>query len=269
MSRREPAPPLLAADEPPAAELFNPAGRAPVLLVCDHASRRIPRALGTLGLAEPDLGRHIAWDIGAADATRHLAGRLDAPAVLCGYSRLVIDCNRRPEDPTLIPAASDGTPIPGNRALAPARRAARIAAIFAPYHAAVARQLAALAARGLRPALLSIHSCTPVLNGRFRPWEIGICWDGDRRLAGPALERLRARGDIVVGDNEPYALVRGEDYTVPLHAMERGLPHLQVEFRQDLVADPAAAARQADILFEALRDVLADGALYRERSPLE
>jgi predicted N-formylglutamate amidohydrolase len=256
------APRLLDAAEPPAAEHFNRDGRAPVLLVCDHASRRIPRRLGSLGLSEPDLSRHIAWDIGAAEVTRYLAKRLDAPAVLCGYSRLVVDCNRSPEDPTLMPAVSDGTTIAANVNLDEAERAQRLDEIFHPYHTALATRLGELSATGRKPALLSIHSCTPEMNGRFRPWHIGICWEEDRRIAGPVLEALQQRPDIVVGDNEPYALVSNEDYTVPIHAMRRGLPHLQVELRQDLIASAAGAERYGAILFEALQGALSDETLY-------
>lgn len=244
-------PALSVSDKSPAYQVVNPDGRAAILLVCDHASARIPAALGDLGLGAPDLVRHIAWDIGAADATRRMAEALDAPAVLSGYSRLVVDCNRHPTDPTLMAATSDGTAIPGNAGLSVAAREERLAAIYRPYHDAVAAWLA----DGTR-ALLSIHSCTPVMNGRARPWHIGVCWEDDRRLAGPALDALAGRGDLLVGDNEPYALDPREDFTVPWHAMRRGLPHIQVEFRQDLVADATGAARWADILTGALAPTL-------------
>jgi len=240
---------MIADDEPPAFEIVNPTGAAPVLLLCDHASRRIPRALGDLGLGDEDLARHIAWDIGAGDVTRRLAARLGAPAVLCSYSRLVIDCNRHLHDPGIIVEASDGTPVPGNHALGEGDRDARIEGIWRPYHQAIAQQLHGRDA----VTVLSIHSCTPQLrHGPARPWHIGICWETDRRLATPVLAALRRRTDLVVGDNEPYALDGREDYTIPVHAMARGLRHLQVEFRQDLIATLEGAARHADILFEAL-----------------
>jgi predicted N-formylglutamate amidohydrolase len=249
---------MLAPDEPDACVLVNAAARAPILLVCDHASRRIPRALGDLGLDEAERSRHIAWDIGAADVTHHLAARLGAPAVLANYSRLVIDCNRHPHDPTLIPESSDGTVVAGNRGLGAADRNVRIDLIHRPYHRAIADLLDRMATRGSTPAVLSIHSCTPQLrNGPQRPWHIGICWEHDRRLAAPVLAALRARTDLVVGDNEPYALTSDEDYTLPVHAARRGLAHLLVEFRQDLVDTPAGAVRHGDILLEALRPALA------------
>ena len=249
--------PLLTADDPPAVELVNEAGPAPILLTCDHASLRIPRRLGDLGLAEPDRVRHIAWDIGAADVTRHMARALDAPAILSGYSRLVVDCNRHLHDPTLIPAVSDGTPIAANANLAPAGRQARLDALYHPYHQAVAQRLDRFAAVGITPVFLSIHSCTPEMNGRFRPWHIGVCWAEDRRLAAPVMEALAGDPAIVVGDNQPYNLDLNEDYTVPVHAMARGLPHLLVEIRQDLIADPDGARHWAEVLLAALRSALA------------
>jgi predicted N-formylglutamate amidohydrolase len=243
--------PLLAEDEPPY-ELFNPEGRAPILLICDHASRRVPRRLRDLGLDERERSRHIAWDIGAADVTRHMASQLNAPALLAGYSRLVVDCNRHLHDPTLMPAVSDGTPIAANASLAPADRQARLDALYHPYHRAIAQRLDAFAARGILPSLLSIHSCTPEMNGQLRPWHIGVCWETDRRIAGPVMEALGREPDVVVGDNQPYNLDLQEDYSVPVHAIRRGLPHLQVEFRQDLIATPAGACRWADVLLAAL-----------------
>jgi predicted N-formylglutamate amidohydrolase len=249
--------PLLTADDPPAVELVNEAGRAPILVTCDHASRRIPSRLGNLGLAEADRVRHIAWDIGAADVTRHMAQALDAPAILSGYSRLVVDCNRHRQDPTLMPAVSDGTPIAANAGLAPADREARLDALYHPYHQAIAQRLDRFAAVGITPPFLSIHSCTPEMNGRFRPWHIGVCWAEDRRLAGPVMAALACDPEVVVGDNQPYNLDLNEDYTVPVHAMARGLPYLQVEIRQDLIATAAGARHWADVLLAALRPVFA------------
>ncbi len=248
---------LLAEDEPPPYELFNPEGAAPILLICDHASRRVPRKLNDLGLHERELSRHIGWDIGAADVTRHMALQLNAPALLAGYSRLVVDCNRHLHDPTSMRPLSDGTPIPGNATLSPADRQARIDALYQPYHRAIAQRLDDFANRGVAPTLLSIHSCTPEMAGQFRPWHIGICWDSDRRLAGPVLEALGRVPGVVVGDNQPYNLDLREDYSVPVHALRRGLPHLQVEFRQDLVATPAGARHWAEVLLAALPSAVA------------
>jgi len=252
--------PLLAEDEPPPYELFNPEGAAPVLLICDHASARVPRRLHDLDLTAGELWRHIGWDIGAADITRHMALQLDASALLSGYSRLVVDCNRHLHDPTLMPAVSDGTAIALNANLASADRQALLDALYHPYHRAIAQRLDDFASRGVTPALLSIHSCTPEMSGQFRPWHIGICWETDRRIAGPVLEALGRAPGIVVGDNQPYNLDLQEDYSVPVHAMQRGLPHLQVEFRQDLIATPAGGRQWADVLLAALPPVLAQPA---------
>jgi predicted N-formylglutamate amidohydrolase len=255
--------PLLAADEPPPFELLNPAGRGRALLFCDHANRIIPRGLNQLGLQGDDLTRHIAWDIGAADATRHMSAVLDAPAVLCNYSRLVVDCNRMLQDATLIPRVSDGTAIPGNAAISEADRQRRLTEIYAPYHRAIEDLAEELRRRHGVAAMLSIHSCTERMNGQFRPWEIGVCWEKDDRMAKPVMEALRRKGTINVGDNQPYGLVAGEDASVPLHAVRRGWPHFQVELRQDLIATSATARQWADILIDALRPVLAESDLYR------
>ncbi len=252
--------PLLTEDELPPFELVNDAGAAPILLICDHASRRVPRRLRDLGLEERELSRHIAWDIGAADVTRRMALQLNAPALLAGYSRLVVDCNRHLHDATLMPAVSDGTAIAGNANLSTADRQARLDALYHPYHRAIAQRLDDFASQGVAPTLLSIHSCTPDMAGQFRPWHIGICWDSDRRISGPVLEALGRVPGVVVGDNQPYNLDLREDYSVPVHAMRRGLPHLQVEFRQDLIATPAGAAHWADILLAALPPTLAQPA---------
>jgi len=258
-----PIAPLLGAADAEAIELCHPGGRAPVLITCDHASRAVPRTLGSLGLDEDILARHIGWDIGAAEVTRRLSRLLDAPAVLSGYSRLVIDCNRDPEDASSIPAASDGVTIPGNLGLSPAARAARRAAIFEPYHAAIAEWIAAALVRAIVPALLSIHSFTPEMNGRKRPWHVGILWDRDKRIPVPLLAALSADAALLVGDNEPYSAREPVGYTVRHHAVAHGLPHVAIELRQDLIADAAGASQWADRLALALRPILARSEIYR------
>ena len=258
--------PVLPGDgDPPPVERHNPSGAAPCLVVCDHASRAIPRALGGLGLAPDHRDEHIAWDIGAAAVARRLARRLDAPALLCGYSRLVIDANRHPGSAGSIVEVSDSVAVPGNRALSPAARAARLDAVFRPYHEAIEGALDRFAERVLTPALVSVHTMTPCLRGRAPRWqEAALCWYRDDRMARPVLERLRGRG-LRVGDNTPFRLDPGEDYTVPEHALRRGLPHLQLELRQDLVADEAAALTWADRLHDIVADLIADPRLRRVR----
>jgi predicted N-formylglutamate amidohydrolase len=255
--------PLLAPDEPAPFETLNPEGKAPFLLICDHASRRVPQALDGLSLDEALLLRHIGWDIGAAEVTRGLARHFEAPAVLAGYSRLVIDCNRRLGDPGSIPEVSDGVVVPGNRALPETEARRRQDALFHPYHQAIDAALARWTGRGLTPALVSIHSFTPVMNGFERPWHIGILWDQDPRIAVPLMANLRAQADINVGDNEPYSARVPQGYSVAAHAASRGFPHVAVEIRQDLIDTHHRAAEWIERLSTALSPVLRDGSIYR------
>jgi predicted N-formylglutamate amidohydrolase len=265
MSRVPPAPSprLLGADDPGPVEICNGEGTAALVLTCDHASAAVPRALRGLGLSAEAIEQHIGWDIGAAAVTRLLAPMLDAPAFLSGYSRLVVDCNRDPDDATSIPAASDGVTVPGNLDLSAAQRAARIEACFRPYHAAIAARIDALLGAGRVPALISIHSFTPVMNGFARPWHVGILWDKDPRVPLPLLRALRGDPTLSVGDNEPYSAREPAGYTVRHHAAGRGLPHVAIELRQDLIAAGEGASAWAARLAAALRPILARAELYR------
>jgi len=230
--------------------MLRPHGTGRFLLFCDHASNRIPGELENLGLPPSELNRHIAWDIGAAGITEELSAILDAPAILCGTSRLVIDCNRQLHAPDLIPEVSDATPIPGNRNLSVAERQRRIGKYFDPYHEAIESLIEGRDAR--KSIAISIHSMTPCLAGNIRPWQIALSSDRERSLAQPMLEDLRRPGDVTVGDNQPYDLDPLVDYTIPFHAMRRNMPHLQVEFRQDEVAEAAGQIRWARRFAEAL-----------------
>ena len=266
MSDARPAPapaPLLGPGDPPAAEIVNPAGGTPLLFLCDHASNAIPEALARLGLDESILRLHVAWDIGAAEVARRLAARFDAPLVLSGYSRLVVDCNRRPGHPASIPAESDGVTIPGNRRLDDDAVERRRAACFQPYHDAIDRMLAGFAARGVVPAVLSVHSFTPVFGGATRPWHAGVLWNRDPRIPTPLLAALRADPRIVVGDNEPYDARDDHGYSMKRHAEAAGLPHALIEIRQDLIDTRHGAEDWAYRIGDALSPILADGALYR------
>jgi predicted N-formylglutamate amidohydrolase len=254
---------LLTASDPPVFELCHKTGTAPVLLTCDHASRIVPATLDRLGLTDVVLAQHIGWDIGAAAVTRLLAPMLDAPAVLAGYSRLVIDCNRPPGDPSSIPSESDSIAIPGNAALDAASRQARVATLFEPYHAAIDAQLARIGSGGRAPALISMHSFTPRMKGFARPWHIGVLWDGEGRIAAPLLAALRTELDSkVVGDNQPYSAREPAGYTQRHHAFDRGFPHVAIELRQDLVADDKGAAEWAERLARLLKPILAQPSLY-------
>ena len=257
-------PSLLEPGDPPPFEILHPERKTPLLLVCDHASRAVPRALGQLGLADSDLMRHIGWDIGAAAVTRRLGELLDARAVLAGYSRLVIDCNRGLGDATSIPAVSDGVVVPGNVGLTPAARVARVNACFRPYHDAIAAQLDDFAARGVVPALFSVHSFTPIMNGKERPWHVGVLWDRDPRMPVPLIAELAAADPRrIVGDNEPYSAREPASYTIRTHAEATGLPHASIEIRQDLIDTPDGVSYWADAMAAALRPILARPELYR------
>ena len=190
---------MLTDREPPPFTVENADGASPIVLACDHASNLVPRALEGLGLVERELHRHIAWDQGAAAVARGLSGRLDAPAVLAGYSRLVIDCNRAPEHETSIAEVSDGTTVPGNAGISEAARAARKRTLFDPYHEALAGALERVRKRGRMPVLIAVHSFTPVLAGTPRPWQVSVLWGFDPRVPVPLLAALRRRGDLAVG----------------------------------------------------------------------
>ena len=215
------------------------------MIVCDHAGRQTPQSLGRLGLPEAAFERHIAWDIGAAGVAERLAASLNACAVLQSFSRLVIDCNRRPDAADLIPCESDGTAIPANAGLSEAQRRTRIEAIFDPYHAAISHQLDARAAA--RPVLVSIHSFTPSMGGTDRPWGYGVLHADDSPVSTAMLALLAAEAPLPCGDNQPYAM-DGTDYTAPHHAGGRGLDYLELEIRQDLIATEDGQGEVAALL---------------------
>jgi predicted N-formylglutamate amidohydrolase len=227
-----------------------------ILFICDHASRALPPAYGSLGLPEPEFHTHIASDIGAAALTRALAAQFGVPAVLGAWSRLLIDLNRGADDPTVIMRLSDGRIVPGNRNVDAAETEARIARFHAPYHAAITARIDAMQAQGIVPVLISVHSFTPVWRGWPRPWHIGVLWNRDDRLAKPLMDRLARKKDIVFGDNEPYA-GHLENDTMYRHGKMRGLPHALIELRQDLIADDAGVVRWAARLGPILTDALA------------
>jgi len=236
--------------------ILRPQGSGRIVLFCDHASNYIPADLGGLGLPPSELARHIAWDIGAAGVTEALSEVFDAPAILSDTSRVVIDCNRQLAAPDLIPEVSDGTAIPGNLALTEEGRAVRIERWFHPYHDAIETVLHEREARGVQSIAVSIHSMTASLAGHARPWQIALSSYLDRSLADPVLAALRRPGDVMVGDNQPYDLDPAVDYSIPFHALRRGLPHLQVEFRQDEIQDSAAQHRWALRFAQAVSDTI-------------
>lgn len=250
---------LLAADEPDPVRVLRPEGGSDFLLTADHAGRLIPRVLGTLGVPDRELERHIAWDIGIAGVTETLSRLLDAAAVLQAYSRLVIDCNRAPDHPTSIPAISEMTAIPCNEGVSDAERAARRRAVFDPYHAAIAGLIDARRSAGRRTVLIAMHSFTPVFKGVVRAVQVGVLYHHPTPFSRVMLELLRAEGDLIVGDNEPYAITDDSDYTVPVHGEANGLDHVEIEIRQDLIAHAAGQdewARRMTRLFDAANERL-------------
>ncbi|WP_102226638.1 N-formylglutamate amidohydrolase [Acidimangrovimonas sediminis] len=250
-------PRLLAADEPAPVRVTRPGGTSAFFLTCDHGGRRFPRALGDLGVSEAEQARHIGWDIGAAAVAQMMSAALDATLIEQIYSRLVIDCNRTPSVPSSIPEISETTEIPGNRALSPAARQARIDEIFAPYHDRTRALLDARAAAGRPTVLIAVHSFTPVYKGVARPWDIGILYNRDDRVARPLIAVLGAEGDLTVGDNEPYHVGDQTDYGIPVHGERRGLLHVELEIRQDQIADPAGQQAWADRLVRLLPAAMA------------
>lgn len=251
---------LLGPDEPSPVLLHPPAlapgdwatGESPFLLAADHAGRRIPRKLGDLGLPESELSRHIGWDIGIWGTTTRLADALRTLAIGQAYSRLVIDCNRAPHWPSACPQVSESTEIPGNAALTQADRTARAVEIHAPYHIALAGLVRARLAARRKLLFVAMHSFTPVYKGAARPWHAGVLFDeADPRslpLAHAMLNLLRDEPGLVVGANEPYVLSASSDHSVPTHAQANGVPYLELEIRQDLIAAPAGQSEWADRL---------------------
>lgn len=254
--------PLIGPEDPPPFSVHNAEGTADVLVVCDHASRAIPVAMQQLGLDDWVMDRHVAWDIGSGDVGKFLASALDAPAILCGYSRLIVDPNRQLYDPTAFVEISDGIAIPGNLDLTKEDRDQRVKSFFEPYHDAISARLTQMSEGGVAPALISVHSCTPVFNDVVRPWHVGVLWDKDPRIAKPLLAALSSVEGVCVGDNEPYSGSHPHDFTIDHHAEARGFPHIGMEIRQDLIDTREGAREWADLIARALKPILADRNLY-------
>lgn len=255
---------LLRDDELLPFEILNREGETPLLLICDHSSHRVPACLNKMGLSADELTLHIGYDIGVRNITQIISDRLKAPAVMCNYSRLVIDCNRQPGDPSSIPQICDGIAIPANQGLSEEEEVERSEAVFWPYHHAIIETGAHLWRKGTPPALLSIHSFTPVLMSRSeeRPWHISILWKEDPRLALPLIQILNRQDGIVIGDNVPYS--GWEDaYSIDLHGAAPGLPYCAIEIRQDLISDKAGQEKWANILSSALLEIFEDRSIFQ------
>lgn len=247
--------PLLELDEPPPYGVVNPDGASDILLLCEHALPRIPRRLAHLGLPKLERMRHIGWDIGALALAQDLSIRLDAALFHTGYSRLVVDCNRPLDNPSLMPETSETTVIPGNRGLAAAERAERLQTLFHPFQSAVSRRLDLRSAAGKRTFVVGVHSYTPVYKGVTRPWHAGILYAGATGFAGRLMQALGQETGLVIGDNEPYRIDH-DDYTVPVHGDARGLPALLIEVRHDLISSADGVTEWAERLERCLRQTL-------------
>jgi predicted N-formylglutamate amidohydrolase len=248
---------VLLADEPPAVEVVAHDGSSPFVILCDHAGARVPRQLDALGLSPADLQRHIAWDIGAAGVARKLGELLNCFVILQTYSRLVIDCNRPPGSAESIVRSSERTSIPGNASVSPLEAAAREREIFRPYHDRIGAVLDSRDALNQPTVLICLHSFTPTYLGEQRPWHTGMLYNRDPRLAQALLAELRADACLTVGDNEPYSVADETDYAIPVYGEGRGLLHVGIEIRQDLVADDSTQHDWAQRLAAALQRAVA------------
>lgn len=258
---------LLSHDDPAPFEVQGRAGRSSFFVICDHAGRLLPRGLGGLGLSEMELARHVAWDIGALGVARKLGAALDACVVWQRYSRLVIDCNRPPGAADSIVKRSESTDVPGNQDLGPGDAEARASEIFRPYHDEIRRALDQRAAEGRPTLLVSVHSFTPVFLQDARPWHAGVLYGPDARLARPVLQALRAEGDLVVGDNEPYAVGPLTDFSVNHHGEARGIRYVELEIRQDLIADEVGQQAWAERLARVLTFALEQSGPNQAKPP--
>jgi predicted N-formylglutamate amidohydrolase len=243
---------LLAADEPTPVLELSRQGNSPFVIVVDHAGARIPRSLADLGLPAEELKRHIAWDIGALAVARRVAVTLDAALIAQNYSRLVIDCNRDPAVESSIPTLSESTVIPGNANLTDEQKTARRQEIFEPYHGRIRERLAGREQAGRETILVAMHSMTNVYRGARREMHAAILYNRDRRFAHLMLEHLRRDGGLHIADNEPYFVSDETDYTIPRHGEARGLPHVEIEIRQDLLGSEAGQAEWAERMSRAL-----------------
>jgi len=245
---------LLAADDPQPFVVRNPEAAAPILLICDHASHRFPQALGSMGLDPAARRCHLAIDIGAGALTERLADSLGVTAVLCQYSRLIVDCNRQLMDPGAYLEFGDGIVVPGNRNLHQSDKDIRANEIYWPYHNAIEGQIERFQAQGVDPVFIAIHSFTPVLNGESRTWEMGVLWDTDRTTSKIFVHDLREAG-YLVGDNEPYSGKAPQDFTIDHHAERIALPHVGIEIRQDLIHHDDGVARIAEVMHDVIKSI--------------
>ncbi|MDY0009307.1 MAG: N-formylglutamate amidohydrolase [Bdellovibrionales bacterium] len=263
---------LLQAGEPAPYRIENAKGSAPVLIVCDHASNRVPQILDNVGLSKADLQKHIAWDPGTENIGQYMSEKLDAAAFFANYSRIVVDVNRGERSPECMRDVSDHIQVPGNKNLSAAQKRQRLDEIFWPYHHALSAQIKTYLKKGIVPMIVSLHSFTPEMDGYKRPWEIGVLWNKEETIARSLIDNLRAQNPgMVVGENEPYTLKQANlsKNTIKTHAEDTGLPYVIVEFRQDLVATKRDALKWGRLFIEALAPILLDEGVYRPRRERE
>jgi predicted N-formylglutamate amidohydrolase len=241
--------------------LINSDGRSPILLMCEHASPALPAKYAGLGLAEDVFNQHVAFDIGARDMTLEMVERLDAPAVVANFSRLLIDPNREPDQPGFIPEASDGIAIPGNVGLDREEVGHRMRTYHEVFHDTVALQLLKMRRSGVTPIVVGVHSFTPIMQGAGRPWEVGLLWNRDPRLAVRLLAWLRRDPQLTVGDNEPYS-GRVLGHSMDEHGGRNGFANVVLEVRQDLIGNPEQAQKWGKLASEALQEVTQDIELF-------
>ena len=236
--------------------VLNEDSPSPVFLIADHASREIPAKYNNLGIEDPSLlRRHVAWDIGIEDVTARMADKMGCSAAFSKFSRLLIDANRYPDDPSSIPYISDGVTVPDNKDVSDEDRADRIKTYFEPYHVKITEILAAKLAQHAAPIVISMHSFTPIMNDFERPWHVGVLWDKDGRIAQPMLEVLHKNPTLVVGDNEPYSAREPLGYTMNEHGTLRDIPHVVVEIRQDLIDTHHGAEKWASLMVDVLNQI--------------
>ena len=247
---------LLGSEDPSPVEVVRAGASSPFFLTCEHAGKIFPKRLGTLGLDSIDVERHITYDIGAAAVAKDLSRRLDAHLVLQTYSRLVVDCNRSPDAKDFIVTVSEDTEIPGNRSVDRQQAKARADAIFHPYHDTIAAALDERESSERLSVLVAVHSCTPVFHGVSRPWHVGVLYEHDARFAEILLDLLADEGHLCVGDNEPYFMTSDKDYAAPVHGQNRGIPHVELEIRQDLIETVEGQEEWAEFLADILREGL-------------
>jgi predicted N-formylglutamate amidohydrolase len=247
---------LLGEDDPPVFLVERAQGSSVFLLTCDHAGREVPRKLASLSLSEHELSTHVAWDLGVAELGRRLSARLDAFLIVHNYSRLVIDANRPPGAPDSIPTLSERTRIPANEGLASSDARKRFEELFQPYHQRIRHELDGRRTRACLSVLVALHSFTPVYMDEGRRWHVGVLYGRDARLGRLVREGLRSDAALIVGDNQPYSVSDASDYTIIVHGEQRGIPHVEIEIRQDLLASESGvqswAERLAGVLEEAV-----------------